>query len=164
MRTLPNRTVRQLNNMARATTPRARNIRQTPSSIPKMPASIAIRLTPRANSRNKSRARCKSGLPHFLPPSGNAYDSCVKLASPTSTLHNATTEVSIMTSDMPPIPPGNRSNKGPKATNKQVDSKDAVDRSVKGSEKHHNAGEEGETGNIKQNTTNKGFFRGRRMG
>jgi hypothetical protein len=72
-----------------------------------------------------------------------------------------------MPSDMPPIPPGNRSNKGPKspkATDKQINSKDAVDRSVKGSEKHHNSGEEGDTGNIKQNTTNKGFFRGRRMG
>jgi hypothetical protein len=29
---------------------------------------------------------------------------------------------------------------------------------------HHNAAEEGETANIKQNTTNKGFFRGRRFG
>jgi len=31
-------------------------------------------------------------------------------------------------------------------------------------EHHANSGEEGETANIKQNTTNKGFFRGRRLG
>jgi hypothetical protein len=29
-------------------------------------------------------------------------------------------------------------------------------------EHHPNAAEEGETANVKQNTTNKGFFRGRR--
>ena len=31
-------------------------------------------------------------------------------------------------------------------------------------EHHANAAEEGETANIRQNTTNKGFFRGRRLG
>jgi hypothetical protein len=31
-------------------------------------------------------------------------------------------------------------------------------------EHHANAAEERETANIKQNTTNKGFFRGRRLG
>ncbi len=31
-------------------------------------------------------------------------------------------------------------------------------------EHHPNAAEEGETANIKQNTTNKGYFRGRRNG
>ena len=31
-------------------------------------------------------------------------------------------------------------------------------------EHHANPAEEGETANIKQNTTNKGFFRGRRLG
>jgi hypothetical protein len=36
------------------------------------------------------------------------------------------------------------------------------DKSVK-HEHHPNAAEEGETANIKQNTTNKGFFRGRRF-
>ena len=39
----------------------------------------------------------------------------------------------------------------------------AENRSVK-SEERHNAAEEGNTANIKQNTTNKGFFRGRRIG
>jgi hypothetical protein len=59
---------------------------------------------------------------------------------------------------MPPVPPGNRSNKGP-ATGLNTTSKD---KSVK-HEHHPNASEEGETANIKQNTTNKGFFRGRRF-
>jgi hypothetical protein len=71
-----------------------------------------------------------------------------------------------MSSNMPPVPPANRSKKGPKNKNKmdkQVSSKTAED-SVKRSEKHRNAAEEGETANIKQNTTNKGFYRGRRMG
>ncbi len=31
-------------------------------------------------------------------------------------------------------------------------------------EPHHNAAEEGETANIKQNATNKGFFSGRQLG
>jgi hypothetical protein len=72
-----------------------------------------------------------------------------------------------MSSNTPPVPPGNRTNKGPNKPhemNKQINSKAAEDRSVKPSEKHHNAAEEGETANIKQNTTNKGFYRGRRMG
>jgi hypothetical protein len=59
---------------------------------------------------------------------------------------------------MPPVPPGNRSNKGP-ATRSNTTPKDEP---VK-HEHHPNASEEGETANIKQNTTNKGFFRGRRF-
>jgi hypothetical protein len=47
---------------------------------------------------------------------------------------------------------------------KQINSEAAENRPVTPSEKHHNAAEEGETANIKQNTTNKGFYRGRRMG
>jgi hypothetical protein len=72
-----------------------------------------------------------------------------------------------MSRNMPPVPPGNRSNKGPAASGKmekESDSKAAENKSVKTTEKHHNAAEEGETANIKQNTTNKGFYRGRRMG
>ncbi len=71
-----------------------------------------------------------------------------------------------MSSKMPPIPPASRSNKGPansKNTGKQINAKDVEGRSVKEPGKHHNADEEGETGNIKQNTTNKGFYRGRRV-
>jgi hypothetical protein len=63
-----------------------------------------------------------------------------------------------MTSHMPPIPPGNRSNKGPKP----ADADAARDTSVK--EDHaQNAAEQGDTANIKQNTTNKGFYQGRRV-
>ncbi len=58
-----------------------------------------------------------------------------------------------MTSRMPPVPPGNRSNKGmPSRSNIPVEN-----------EHHPNAAEKGDTANIKQNTTNKGFFRGRRF-
>jgi hypothetical protein len=71
-----------------------------------------------------------------------------------------------MSSNMPPVPPDNRSKKGPAnpRADGRINSKTAEDRAVKGSEKHHNAAEEGDTANIKQNTTNKGFYRGRRMG
>jgi hypothetical protein len=72
-----------------------------------------------------------------------------------------------MSSHMPPVPPANRSNRG--AANlskieKENNPEAAEYRSVKQSEQRHNSAEEGETANIKQNTTNKGFFRGRRMG
>jgi hypothetical protein len=72
-----------------------------------------------------------------------------------------------MSSNMPPVPPASRSNKGPRRSakmDKEGSSKLAEDKSVKTTEKHHNAAEEGDTANIKQNTTNKGFYRGRRMG
>jgi len=62
-----------------------------------------------------------------------------------------------MTGHMPPIPPGNRSNKGPK---QNADA--ARDTSAK--EGHtENTAEQGDTANIKQNTTNAGFFKGRRV-
>ena len=63
-----------------------------------------------------------------------------------------------MSSHMPPVPPANR-NKEPGKNSETPKDARAVP-----PEKHHNAGEEGETANIKQNTTNKGFFRGRRIG
>jgi hypothetical protein len=72
-----------------------------------------------------------------------------------------------MSSNMPPVPPANRSDKGPRKPAKadsEINAKLAEDKSVKRSEKHHNAAEEGDTANIKQNTTNKGYYRGRRMG
>jgi hypothetical protein len=62
---------------------------------------------------------------------------------------------SIMSSHMPPA---NRS-KEPGS-----DPKTSKETSIKQDEKHHNAAEEGDTANIKQNKTNKGFFRGRREG
>jgi hypothetical protein len=57
---------------------------------------------------------------------------------------------------MPPVPAANRSNKG---TGDHSDvNKDVA--KVKGEE---NTDEQGETANIKQNTTNAGFFKGRRV-
>jgi hypothetical protein len=72
-----------------------------------------------------------------------------------------------MPSKMPPVPPANRSSKGlgnSENVNKRRDAEGAENRSVKQSERRHTTAEEGGTANIKQNTTNKGFFRGRRMG
>jgi hypothetical protein len=62
-----------------------------------------------------------------------------------------------MTGHMPPIPPGNQSTKGPKAN---------ADSTKDTSAKHahaENIAEQGQTANIKQNTTNKGFYHGRRV-
>ena len=61
-----------------------------------------------------------------------------------------------MSNQMPPVPPANRSKHNP--TRDPEVSKD--DRLVK-HEHHLNAAEEGDTANIKQNTTNEGYFRGR---
>ena len=62
-----------------------------------------------------------------------------------------------MSTHKPPVPPANRSPKGPGS-----DPKTSMDTSIEHPpEHHHNAAEEGETANVKQNTTNKGFFRGR---
>ncbi len=64
-----------------------------------------------------------------------------------------------MSSRMPPVPPANRSTKGPKSANEV-----AKDKKLVKHEHHANAAEEGDTANITQNTTNKGFFQGRRLG
>lgn len=57
---------------------------------------------------------------------------------------------------MPPVPPANRSPKGtggePEIRKDTSSRKTAV-----------NAEEQGETANIRQNTTNAGFFKGRRV-
>jgi hypothetical protein len=68
-------------------------------------------------------------------------------------------EDSVMSSHMPPVPPANRSKRGGKSERKVS----MVNKLVK-HEHHANSAEEGDTANIKQNTTNKGFFRGRRFG
>jgi hypothetical protein len=60
---------------------------------------------------------------------------------------------------MPPGPPANRSKKGSKSNPETSKDKKLVKH-----EHHANAAEEGDTANIKQNTTNKGYFRGRRLG
>ena len=64
-----------------------------------------------------------------------------------------------MSSHMPLVPPANRSKKGPKSNPETSKDKKLVKH-----ENHANAAEEGDTANIKQNTTNKGYFRGRRLG
>jgi hypothetical protein len=56
-------------------------------------------------------------------------------------------------------PPANRSKKGPKSNPETSRDKKLVKH-----EHHANAAEEGDTATIKQNTTNKGYFRGRRVG
>lgn len=62
-----------------------------------------------------------------------------------------------MTGHMPKVPPGNQTTKGPKQS-----AESAQDTSHK--ETHtENTAEQGDTANIKQNTTNKGFFQGRRV-
>lgn len=59
-------------------------------------------------------------------------------------------------SHMPPVPPANRSPKG---------TGDNSETANETPEKHHNVNtlEQGDTANVKQNTTNKGFFKGRRV-
>ncbi len=60
-------------------------------------------------------------------------------------------------SKMPPIPPGNQSTKGP-----QLDAEAERD-TTKENHGVQNTAEQGDTANIKQNTTNAGFFKGRRV-
>ena len=62
-----------------------------------------------------------------------------------------------MTGHMPPVPPANRSKKGV-----PQDADAARDTSRK-QDHTQNIAEQGDTANIKQNTTNKGFFQGRRV-
>jgi hypothetical protein len=61
-----------------------------------------------------------------------------------------------MSSRMPPVPPASRTKHRPKRNPEVL--KD--DKLVK-HEHHPNSSEEGDTANIKQNTTNEGYFRGR---
>jgi hypothetical protein len=57
---------------------------------------------------------------------------------------------------MPPVPPANRSHKG---TGDDVE----VDKDTVANKADTNTAEQGETANIRQNTTNAGFFKGRRV-
>ena len=59
-------------------------------------------------------------------------------------------------SHMPPVPPANRSQKGP--GDKSEVAKDSAETNAE-----VNTAEQGDTANIRQNTTNKGFFQGRRV-
>lgn len=58
--------------------------------------------------------------------------------------------------EMPPVPPANRSHKGTGDDSKA--GKDAASRKAE-----VNTSEQGDTANIEQNTTNAGFFKGRRV-
>ncbi len=62
-----------------------------------------------------------------------------------------------MTKPIPEAPPANRSPKGP-GDHHEVGSDAATHRPH-----DPNPSEQGDTANIRQNTTTKGFFRGRRM-
>lgn len=57
---------------------------------------------------------------------------------------------------MPPVPPANRSHKG--TGDSTVVNKDALKNKTE-----INSAEQGDTANVKQNTTNSGFFKGRRV-
>jgi hypothetical protein len=64
----------------------------------------------------------------------------------------------LMSKHMLEVPIANRSRKGP-GDRQEIASDVAHDKNL-----HDlNASEQGDTANIRQNTTNKGFFRGRRM-
>jgi hypothetical protein len=63
-----------------------------------------------------------------------------------------------MTKQMPPVPPANRRNKGAGDSDTESPQDDSLRRPER-----QNIAEQGETANIKQNTTNKGYFNGRRM-
>ena len=58
---------------------------------------------------------------------------------------------------MPPVPPANRSPKGAGGGEQEI----KKDKTAKRAQE--NPAEQGETANIRQNTTNAGFFRGRRV-
>lgn len=57
---------------------------------------------------------------------------------------------------MPPVPPANRSHKG---TGDDTE----VSKDSPGGKAEDNIAEQGDTANVKQNTTNAGFFKGRRV-
>jgi hypothetical protein len=64
----------------------------------------------------------------------------------------------FMTKHLPEAPPANRSDKGPGDFHEPA--RDTAHAKHSG---ELNTSEQGDTANIKQNTTNKGFFRGRRI-
>jgi hypothetical protein len=63
-----------------------------------------------------------------------------------------------MSSRLPPVPPANQSPKGPHGF--EAADKDTT---LEKNAEPPNIAEQGETANIRQNTTNKGYFRGRRV-
>jgi hypothetical protein len=63
------------------------------------------------------------------------------------------TRGAVMTQKPPPVPPANRTPKGPGA-DPAVSTDTAPDRMA---DRHRHLGEQGRQGNIKQNTTNQGY-------
>ena len=59
-------------------------------------------------------------------------------------------------SHIPPVPPANRSHKGTGDNSEAANQMPKIHADV-------NTLEQGDTANIKQNTTNKGFFKGRKV-
>ncbi len=57
---------------------------------------------------------------------------------------------------MPPVPPANRSSKG-------VGGAPDAKQDTSSKKREDNDAEQGETANIRENTTNAGYFRGRRV-
>jgi hypothetical protein len=57
--------------------------------------------------------------------------------------------------EMPPVPPANRSYKG-------IGDNTEVSKDTSKTKGEVNTTEQGDTANIKQNTTNKGYYKGRR--
>lgn len=57
--------------------------------------------------------------------------------------------------EMPPVPPANRTNKG-------VGGKPDLKKNLSPKKRVDNPAEQGATANIRQNTTNAGFYHGRR--
>ncbi len=58
--------------------------------------------------------------------------------------------------EMPPVPPANRSHKG-------TGDDTQANKDFPGIKGEINTAEQGDTANVKQNTTNAGFFKGRRV-
>jgi len=58
--------------------------------------------------------------------------------------------------EMPPVPSANRSHKG-------TGDDTRVNKDAPGNKGEINTAEQGDTANVKQNTTNSGFFKGRRV-
>jgi hypothetical protein len=58
--------------------------------------------------------------------------------------------------EMPPVPPANRSHKG-------TGDDTQVNKDAPKNKGEVNTAEQGDTANVKQNTTNAGFFKGRRV-
>ena len=79
------------------------------------------------------------------------------LQRPLGSITTITTEIQMSRhNEMPPVPPANRSHKG-------TGDDTQANKDSPASKGEINTAEQGDTANIKQNTTNAGFFKGRRV-